>query len=262
MFGYIVIACFLLIIVYEIYNYLFNNIPGASPPPKTLDKQTIESIKKEYPEWMDALDINEDCILGYKGNCGDADKNNNSNQIGLNIIDPRGNYLIELVQKDHDFMKNNPNKFYKDMKRSLYYSGSGLNEYGYKNYFASHYISSELDIELDGSMKIGFVWYKNNFSKPISEDIEKKIIDEFLKKIIDNIEVLEIHQDTGTGEFTISDGIGVYSKFLLEHKINDLRYIILLDFAEGTDKKLEEEIKSIYPDVKIYQVNTKDEEKQ
>ncbi len=245
---FFILAIGFMIVIVLVFIYI--NVYCGSEK-KSLDKETIKNIKREYPEWMETLDIPNDKIIGYEGICGYSDGPIQSNQIALNIDDSDGNYLKELVQKDNDFLKKYPGFFKNKEKRMIYYGYRQGNwpcaqSYGYKNYLESACENLNIDVTLNRNMKIGFVLENIKRGKPT----------------LYNIEVLEIYRDKKSMSSTDGEGMSVNSSFLLEHKINDLRYIILLDFVEAAGKKLEEEIKSTYPDVKIYQVNTKDEEKQ
>lgn len=233
----------------EIYKQNSPTFELISEPLEQPYKEVINNIKKQYPGWMEELDIKDWQVIGYEGNVENTEKNN-GNQIELNINDSYGDELKMLAEKDYDFIKTHSDVFDKNTKRGFYYShidkDSIVKRYGYKNYLDPLCMPLGLDVELDGSMKIGFLLGNARSSK----------------SILDKIEVLEIYRDKKSISVTDDEGIESCIWFFVRHKINDLKYIVLLDFAEGTDKKLEEEIKSIYPDVKIYQVNTKDEEKQ
>jgi len=234
----IVMILVLLYITYWVYVIFIIVRPGPGPelPSESVSKEEIKNIRKKYPEWMGALDIQDEKIVKIK--C-------DSNRIELNIDDQDGDYLKKLVQKDHDFIKKHPDRFDKKVERSLYYEDNndrnGKKSYGYRNYFNPFCGWMEAYIKLDGSMKIGFVWGNNNLGN----------------LIIDNVEVLEIYRNGKYGNSNDCEYKGVNSKFLLENKINDLKYIIIFGFEEGADKELEDKIKDNYPNVKVYQVKTK-----
>lgn len=245
----VVVIVFVILVGGYIYNKNNKDIDGDfnNTSPKPLDKEIIKNIKLYYPKWMETLDVKDDMIIGYEGRYGHTYQLGDNNYIALNINDRKGDYIKELVQKDKNYTKKYPDDHYKMTKRTIYYSFTfkpGKQGYGYKNFLDSASEHLGLDLELDGTMKIGFALNDDELGMPI----------------LDNIQLLEIFQGKSNSTSFDKDVKKMYFSLFSKNKINGLKYIVLIDFVEGTDKKLEEEIKSNYPDVKIYQVNTKNKE--
>jgi len=150
---FVLVILVMIISLYVIHRYMeYSKLPKESPPTR---KDEPDKIKLKNNEWIKSLNILYNSKIWFVDYCGSLDftkDNYNSKPIEVNI---RCNleYMNEVVDRDTQFIKDNPSYFKKDHKRMIYCRDVSYiykdEYYGYKNY--TYTKDENLDFIKDGA---------------------------------------------------------------------------------------------------------------
>ena len=223
--------------------FLINN--ETQEEPTSLDDIIVKKIKSHNTEWIESLDIidNKDIYFdGYYGPIGQTRDVYELKPIEINIgCTPEE--MINVVDKDTKFIKENPSYFKKGQQRKIYYDRSWplpKGEYkGYKNYIDNRGKHLDLDFTRDETMR---VWFTNEINE-IGRD-----------KVCDDVEVVEVFGLKKTDHY----------QFLLDEdriKIKNLKYIILYEEEKVEPINIyKHTLQKLYPNATIHLVEPNKEQ--
>lgn len=222
--------------------------------PAELKKDEIKKIKQKYGEWIDKLNIVDNDRIRWVGFIDNKETDicfETEKSIGITLFDKNKSDLNEIIKetvdKDTQFVEENPNYFEQGQKREIYYYKSNLglgNAFGYKTDVDTYGKDLDIDIKHDGVMRVCFInsMFRENKQKLFNE----------------NIEVLELgiltsyddkKNETKAFENTKKEILDSFAC------LKNLKYIIIKKNQEEFKvDSICDEILERYPSIKVYEV--------